>query len=30
MDQNPKGEILVYQTEKGETKIDVFWVYFED
>ncbi len=24
MDQNPKGEILVYQTEKGETKIDVF------
>lgn len=24
MDTNQKGEILVYQTEKGETKIDVF------
>lgn len=24
MDINQKGEILVYQTEKGETKIDVF------
>lgn len=23
MDKNQKGEILIYQTEKGETKIDV-------
>ena len=27
MDKNQKGEILIYQTEKGETKIDV---YMED
>lgn len=27
MDINQKGEILIYQTEKGETKIDV---YMED
>ena len=24
MDINQKGEILIYQTEKGETKIDVY------
>lgn len=27
LDINQKGEILIYQTEKGETKIDV---YMED
>lgn len=27
MDINQKGEILIYQTEMGETKIDVYMEY---
>ena len=27
LDINQKGEILIYQTEKGETKIDVYMEY---